>query len=427
MKKLLLYALCVPAGLLIAMAFRADTDPLEVLTKINATRAEKIKAARDAGQTVDIAALTREATEAAREAVKGVDPNFVEPAKGYSWAQLFQMAGQTKDACDAATRYLQSNPGPADKYRAQSLMIQCCNTLGEGHMVKMLVGQMQPPDVMAAATFAQSTARMYADTIMKTEGLNAALDALKTAESKLDYDALATYYKDAADKRAAANPAAAKVDPADQVDAVRAAIGQARAELYGEANKKADAVKALDATLALVKPTGTAARSLKAAKVKLTLVGAVAPEIAAERAHGTFEGLGKMRGKVVIVDFFAHWCGPCIASFPDVKKMYADLHDKGLEIVGFTTYYGYYKTENTKERDMPRDTEFEKMGQFIKDYELPWTVVLGERTNYDNYGVTAIPTTALIDREGKVHSLHVGYSKESFAAFRKEVERLLGL
>ena len=90
-----------------------------------------------------------------------------------------------------------------------------------------------------------------------------------------------------------------------------------------------------------------------------------------------------------------------------------------------TTYYGYYRKENVEKRDMAKDVEFAKMGEFIAEYKLPWPVVYGERANFEAYGISGIPTTVVIGRDGTVHKLHVGYSKESFKAFRDEIERLL--
>jgi hypothetical protein len=107
-------------------------------------------------------------------------------------------------------------------------------------------------------------------------------------------------------------------------------------------------------------------------------------------------------------------------------KLYTDLKGKGLEIVGVTRLYGYIGQERARERDMPADTEFAKMGDFIKEKGLLWPVIFGGNDNFSNYGVSGIPHVTVIDRTGKVHSFKIGYSPESFANFRKEIEDLLG-
>gem|GEM_PF-6042881 len=126
----------------------------------------------------------------------------------------------------------------------------------------------------------------------------------------------------------------------------------------------------------------------------------------------------------MILDFFAHWCGPCIRSFPDLKNLYEANKDKGLVVVGVTSYYGFYKQENAQKRDMEKDTEFAKMGEFIKDHSMTWPVIYTDKANYDLYGVSGIPHVVLIDKKGAVHKIKVGYSPDSFAEFRKVVEAL---
>src|SRR5687768_10986621 len=97
-----------------------------------------------------------------------------------------------------------------------------------------------------------------------------------------------------------------------------------------------------------------------------------------------------------------------------MKTMYRELKDKGLEVVGITTYYGYYKDQ----RNLTRDQEFAKLEEYMDEWELPWPMVVGEKDNFDAYGVGGIPQYVIIDREGKVHSISIGFSEELHAKFR---------
>lgn len=98
-----------------------------------------------------------------------------------------------------------------------------------------------------------------------------------------------------------------------------------------------------------------------------------------------------LKGKVVLVDFWATWCGPCIAELPNVKKLYADYHEKGLEIVGVSC-----------------DSSDSVLADFTKENAMPW-VQLRESSQSGaeqwhplakRYGVMGIPTMFLLDRQG---------------------------
>lgn len=131
-------------------------------------------------------------------------------------------------------------------------------------------------------------------------------------------------------------------------------------------------------------------------KATADLSGKAAADFKLKATDGTEYGLADLRGKVVVLDFWATWCGPCRKELPMLEKIHQDFHDKGLVLLGM----------NVGEDD---DT----VGKFLLQTKLSYPILLTAATGIDqNYSVTAYPTVVLIDREGKIVLYHVGTGSE---------------
>jgi thiol-disulfide isomerase/thioredoxin len=140
---------------------------------------------------------------------------------------------------------------------------------------------------------------------------------------------------------------------------------------------------------------------------------------------------GDLQGKVVLLDFWAVWCGPCVATFPHLREWNEKYAGKGLVIIGATRYYSYDWDEQAKRSkktaDLSPAAEQVALAAFAKHHELShrFMVMPKESQFSKNYGVSGIPQAVLIDRAGKVRMIRVGSGEANAHDLEGMIETLL--
>jgi thiol-disulfide isomerase/thioredoxin len=147
-------------------------------------------------------------------------------------------------------------------------------------------------------------------------------------------------------------------------------------------------------------------------------------------ADSTFT-LEKLKGKVVMLDFWATWCMPCVIGYAEARRMYDDYKDKGFAVVGITSFQGRYRdkdagiSEGTKDEPLSRKREIELTEAYIKKHGMIWPCAFSDRSVFDpSYGIQGIPTFVLLDREGNVRYIRSGIGQEKQK--RSIIEKLIG-
>jgi len=122
--------------------------------------------------------------------------------------------------------------------------------------------------------------------------------------------------------------------------------------------------------------------------------GEVAPDFTLKRLAGEGVSLSELRGRPVLVNFWASWCKPCRAEMPEIISAYQTHRDAGLEVLAV----------NLTDQESMKDVR-----KFTAEIGLPFTVLLDQKGKVrERYGLTAVPTSIFIDAAGVMRMIHSG-------------------
>ena len=141
---------------------------------------------------------------------------------------------------------------------------------------------------------------------------------------------------------------------------------------------------------------------------KTEFVGKPTPAFVLKGLEGQEVKLADFAGKVLIVDFWATWCGPCKAELPTFVALQSQYADQGFSLIGLSV-----------------DDSADQVRPFAQEHHLNFPLLMADAKVREAYGnISAIPTTFVIDKKGIVRYTHVG-SPEDLLIFQRQVEELL--
>jgi thiol-disulfide isomerase/thioredoxin len=141
--------------------------------------------------------------------------------------------------------------------------------------------------------------------------------------------------------------------------------------------------------------------------IQVELLGQEAPEIdVADWVLGAPASLSELRGKVVLVEFWATWCRPCLEMFPHLRELHQQYAERGLEVLALT-HYGPMPPDGDLDAAWERERDLVRTVVADRDLEIRAGIAPDERLQR-RYGATGVPTLALIDRAGRVRLIASG-------------------
>ncbi len=203
-----------------------------------------------------------------------------------------------------------------------------------------------------------------------------------------------------------------------------------KANLLFEMGRKNDAMDILENLSREKNQDKRLLAQINAKRTLFNLIGKTAPELLVDNwLDSDPVKIRNLRGKVILLDFWAPWCNPCRAMFPHLKKLYSNYRDKGLVIIGVTKCYGTFNQLGQNLRNLSTADELAWIKKFKEFNKIPFPYAVADaqkgEKNANSYGVTGIPHMLLIDKKGRVRFYTIGSGNASENKLENGVIELL--
>ncbi|MEO0072180.1 MAG: TlpA disulfide reductase family protein [candidate division WOR-3 bacterium] len=128
-----------------------------------------------------------------------------------------------------------------------------------------------------------------------------------------------------------------------------------------------------------------------------------------ERLDGVKVRLDQYKGNVVLVDFWATWCPPCVRSIPVLIELYNKYKDRQFVILGVSL-----------------DESRKDLEKFVQDKKIPYSILIGTQEVATQFNIEGIPTMIIFDKKGNIRFREVGFSSQTPSTIENKILELLG-